>query len=107
MFTRARLHLTLLYAGLLGLTVLAVAGAIGLLSVQEARSTDDRELKIRATAIAAALPPGPPVSYSPQQPPRGPDDHGPRGPGPRPEELGLLEYVIPVSGGQLVTSGVQ
>jgi signal transduction histidine kinase len=114
MFTRARLHLTLVYAALLGLTVVLVAGAIGYLAVQEARNTDDRELNIRATAVAAAVTANPPL---PSGPPPGPQDGqggqggpgGPGGPGGRPgergphiEERGLLEYTMPVRDGQIL-----
>jgi len=104
MFNRARLRLTLAYAALLGVTVVLVAGAIGLLAVREARSTDDRELKIRATAVEAGLPEGhPPLSGPPPflGPPGG---FGPRGPAF--EQLGLLEWVLPVFGGQLITPAV-
>src|SRR6478672_6053020 len=100
MFSRARLHLTLLYAALLGLTVVLIAGAIGTLAVQEARHTDDRELQIRAAAIGMGIPSGPPPSASaprPQSHGPGPDDHGPRL-----EQRGVLEYVLPVSGGSLL-----
>jgi two-component system, OmpR family, sensor histidine kinase CiaH len=93
MFARARIRLTLLYAALLGATVVLVAGAIGFLAVQEARRTDDRELQIRASAIAAALPEGPPRE------PSGPPPSG-LGPGPpRLEQEGLLEYLMPVVNG--------
>jgi signal transduction histidine kinase len=95
MFTRARLHLTLLYATLLSVTVVLVAGAIGALAVQEARRTDDRELQIRAEAILTTIPPGPPPSAS------GPPPPGPGEPHPHLEGEGLLEYVIPVINGQL------
>jgi len=95
-FTRARLHLTLLYATLLGVTVVLVAGAIGLLAVREARNTDDRELQIRAASMAAAIPPGPPPSPSGPRPEFG-------GPRPRLEEQGLLEYLLPVRDGQILT----
>ncbi|HEY7294068.1 MAG TPA: HAMP domain-containing sensor histidine kinase [Dehalococcoidia bacterium] len=99
MFTRARLHLTLLYAALLGVTVVLVAGAIGVLAVREARNTDDRELQIRASAIAAGVPAGPPPSPSGpgpgSRPP--PDEHGPHL-----EGQGVLEYVMPYVGGRLV-----
>src|SRR5579883_3409706 len=66
MFTRARLRLTLLYAGLLALTVALVAGAIGVLAVNDARSTDDHELMLRASALAVLVQrgPGPPMPYS-------------------------------------------
>src|SRR5579871_837520 len=98
MFTRARWHLTLLYAALLGVTVVLVAGAIGVLAVREARSTDDRELQIRASAVAASVPPGPPPQPSGPgpnfRPP--PDEHGPHL-----EERGVLEYVMPVVNGQI------
>src|SRR5579875_1575823 len=96
MFTRARLHLTLLYAALLSITVVLVAGAVGLLSVQEARRTDDSELKLRAEAILAALPPGPPPN------PSGPASRGQGPPPPHLESAGLLEYILPVVGGQLM-----
>ncbi len=98
MFNRARLHLTLLYALLLGLTAVLIAGAIGILAVQEARHTDDRELQIRATAIGLAIPSGPPPSASAPRPQsRGADDHEPHL-----EQRGVLEYIMPVSGGQLL-----
>jgi signal transduction histidine kinase len=104
MFTRARLHLTLLYAALLGVTVVLIAGAIGYLAVQEARNTDDRELKIRATAMANAVPPGPPPTAPTGPPPLGGyDDRGPNDRRPRPEEEGLLEYFMPYIGGDLRT----
>jgi len=96
MFTRARLHLTLLYAALLSITVALVAGAIGVLAVREARNTDDRELRIRAEAKLAALPPGPPPNLS------GPPLAFPGGFPPRLEGEGLLEYIIPVIDGQLL-----
>ncbi len=99
MFTRARLHLTLLYAALLGVTVVLIAGAIGVLAVREARATDDRELQIRASAIGAGVPPGPPPSPSGPgpgvRPP--PDEHDPHL-----EERGVLEYVMPVVNGQII-----
>jgi two-component system, OmpR family, sensor histidine kinase CiaH len=113
MFTRARLRLTLLYAGLLVLTVALVAGAIGLLAVNDARSTDDRELKLRASALVAMVQrsPGPPGAYSDALPqgdgksnngsagngggPDGPDRSG--GDRPHPiEEQGLLDFILPV-----------
>ncbi|MHB8577067.1 MAG: sensor histidine kinase [Dehalococcoidia bacterium] len=101
MFTRARLHLTLLYAALLGVTALLIAGGIGVLAAQEARRTDDRELQIRATALAAGVPQGPPPAFSsPRPPPRGSDDHGPHL-----EQQGLLEYTLPVSGGTIADTG--
>jgi two-component system sensor histidine kinase CiaH len=94
-FTRARLQLTLLYAALLGVTVVLIAGTIALLAVQEAHHTDDRELQLRATAIVSSLPAqlptvptGPPAQLSDR------DDHGP----PRIEERGVLEYLLLVSG---------
>lgn len=101
MFTRARLHLTLAYAALLGVTVVLVAGAIGLFAVQEARRTDDRELQIRAAAVAAALPPAPPFSMN--RPPEGDRGlgYGPPFP-PRLEEQGLLDYFMPVDNGRVV-----
>ncbi|HTE84264.1 MAG TPA: ATP-binding protein [Dehalococcoidia bacterium] len=95
MFTRARLHLTLLYAALLGVTVLLVAGAIGVLAVREARNTDDRELQIRAASMAAGLPQGPPPDFSGPPP-------GIGGPRPHLEEQGLLEYLLPVRNGHLL-----
>src|SRR5690348_13220755 len=98
MFTRARLHLTLLYSALLGLTVVLVAGAIGFAAVREARSTDDRELSIRASAIESGIPQGPPPSFS--SPPPLPPEGGGRGP--RLEERGLLEFVLPVFNGRLL-----
>jgi two-component system, OmpR family, sensor histidine kinase CiaH len=97
MFTRARLHLTLLYAALLALTALLIAGAIGTLAVQEARHTDDRELQLRATAIAAGISQSPAPAFSgPRPPSRGPD-----GRGPQLEQQGVLEYIMPVNGGHL------
>ncbi len=96
MFTRARLHLTLLYAALLGLTVVLIAGAIGALSVHEERQADDRELAIRAEAILSSLPPGPPPS------PTGPPEPGREFHPTHLEGQGLLEYVLPVAGGQVV-----
>src|SRR5438067_12856781 len=96
MFTRARLHLTLLYAGLLGITVVLIAGAIGVFAVQEARRTDDRELQIRAAAVAGGVPDGPPPPYSrPMLPERGRGDHGPHL-----EQQGVLESVLAVRDGQ-------
>src|SRR5712692_5417436 len=100
MFTRARLHLTLLYAALLSVTVVLIAGAMGYLAVQEARRTDDRELSIRAAAIAAAVPQNPPnfSSGPPRPPPQ--DDRGGR---PPPlEQQGLLEYTLHCEGGQVI-----
>lgn len=101
MFTRARLHLTLLYAALLGITVVLVAGAIGFLAVQEARRTDDAQLQVRATSMAAGVPPGPPPTASGPPPFPG----GPPGGERRPhlEEEGLLEYLLPVRDGQILT----
>ena len=97
MFTRARLHLTLAYAALLGLTVALVAAAIAYLAVQEARRTDDRELRISAAAEAARLPQNlPPLSSSSPPPPP------PGGRPPRLEEEGLLEYRMPVVDGRIV-----
>ncbi|HLZ72801.1 MAG TPA: ATP-binding protein [Dehalococcoidia bacterium] len=98
MFTRARWHLTLLYAALLGVTVVLVAGAIGVLAVREAHATDDRELQLRAGAVGAGVPDGPPPSPSGPGPgyrPR-PDEHGSHL-----EEQGVLEYVMPVVDGQI------
>src|SRR5581483_7485327 len=124
MFTRARLHLTLLYVVLLGVTVVLVAGAIGFFAVQEAHATDDRELQIRANAIASGITGPPPPSFNvgsagvsgPSAPasnagaaPTPSAQPGPdRGPGPgrgdRPPPLegrGVLEYIMPVFNGQL------
>jgi hypothetical protein len=102
MFSRARRHLTFLYAALLGVTVVLVAGAIGFLAVQEARRTDDRQLQIRADSLAAGVPQGPPPSPSgpppfPNGPPGGPPFH------PRLEQQGNLEYLLPVRDGQILT----
>jgi two-component system, OmpR family, sensor histidine kinase CiaH len=102
MFTRARLHLTLLYSLLLGLTVVVVAGAIGILAVQEARSSEDRQLQIRAQSMAAAVPPGPPPSPSGPPPIPGPPP-GVERPPLRLEQQGLLEYFLPVRDGQILT----
>jgi len=99
MFNRARLHLTLAYAALLGVTVVLVAGAIGLLAVREARGTEDRELRIRATAIESGLPAGPPPLSGPPAFEGPPGRFGPRGPAF--EQLGLLEWIMPVFGGQV------
>src|SRR5579871_3597211 len=100
MFTKARLHLTLLYAALLAFTAILIAGGIGIQAVQEARRTDDRELQIRAAAIAAAIPQSLPPNVTNSRPPPppggGPDDHG--GP-PHLEQQGLLEYSLPVFNG--------
>ena len=95
-FTRARLHLTLLYAALLGVTVALVAGAIGVLAVQEARQTDDRELQIRAASLLGSLP------LVPAAAPIGPPAFGPLNRPPRLEEQGLLDYVLPVANGQVL-----
>ena len=97
MFTRARLQLTLLYAALLGVTVVLIAGTIAWFAVREARQTDDRELRLRASTIAAGLPAQLPSvpSGPPPAPPRDHDDHGP----PHLEERGLLEYLLLVSDG--------
>jgi len=100
MFPRARLHLTLLYAVLLALTALLIAGGIGTLAVQEARHTDDRELQLRASAIASGIPQGPaPAPSGPRPASRGPDDRHPRL-----EQQGVLEYTMPVQGGQLLAT---
>jgi signal transduction histidine kinase len=101
MFNRARLHLTLLYSALLGVTVILVVGAIGLLAVQEARRSEDRQLEIRAQSIAATIPPGPPPS--PSGPPFFGRPPGVDGPPPRLEQQGLLEYFMPVRDGQILT----
>ena len=100
MFTRARLQLTLAYAALLGVTVVLVAGAIGLLAVREARSTDDRELRIRAAAVESGLPEGPPPASAPPPFAGTPEGFGRHGPGP--EQLGLIEWVLPVFDGQVL-----
>ena len=119
MFTRARWRLTLFYTALLALTVALVAGAIGVLAVQDARSTDDHELRLRASALAAMVQrgPGPPPAYSDaigqgslssnangsnaggqngaggDGGPGGLGDHG----RPHPlEEQGLLDFILPV-----------
>jgi signal transduction histidine kinase len=102
MFTRARLHLTLLYSALLGVTIVLVAGAIGILAVQEARRSEDRQLQIRAQSMAAAIPPGPPPSPSGPPPIPGPPP-GVERPPLRLEQQGLLEYFLPVRDGQIFT----
>src|SRR5687768_4682609 len=106
MFQRARIRLTLLYLGLMGITLALVAGGIILLGAQQARRTEDQSLRLRAESLASGVQ----VSSQPQRggpPPSGFRDQHPRPASPEPndeevlrlEREGILAYLVFVEGG--------
>jgi signal transduction histidine kinase len=101
MFTRARLRIALLFTSLLAVTLALVAGGILFESVREARRSDDLGLKLQAEGIAARSAPGGPAASQPDFD----DDHGRHGDEHRVQDQGILTYVLPVQGGQIVRPG--
>jgi signal transduction histidine kinase len=91
MFTRARLRLTALYAGLFALGLIAVAVALAVNSVREARRSADAELQLRAQDIAGHVRRGDTLPQGGQQPDS--DDTNIEG-------RGILAYVLPVTNGR-------
>ena len=92
MFTRARLRLTALYAGLFALGLIAVAVALAVSSVREARRSADAELQARAQDIAGHVRRGDALIGGSQQ---ADGDEGDRI-----EGRGILAYVLPVTNGR-------
>jgi signal transduction histidine kinase len=99
LFTKARLRITLLYATLMGLTLVLVAGAIAGLAIQEARHSPPRPHPTPAGGGAPRAPRfGPPAVGI-----EVPDADNPTFMGGL-EREGILSYVLPVQDGAPVST---